>query len=143
MTSAFAGAFLAFVLTVPPTVLATRLVLAWLRHKCILDHPNERSSHSLPTPRGGGLAVAPVLLLAWAGLAVVGMGLPGIMPVLLGACGLLALSWFDDRGGLSARLRFLCHFAAAGLGLALLPTDQMVFQGLLPLWADRAVCLLV
>ncbi|HLO18333.1 MAG TPA: hypothetical protein VK206_26105, partial [Anaerolineales bacterium] len=27
-----------------------------LRHQ-ILDHPNERSSHSIPMPRGGGLAI--------------------------------------------------------------------------------------
>ena len=35
----------------------TRVVLAWLHHRQILDHPNERSSHSLPIPRGGGLGV--------------------------------------------------------------------------------------
>jgi len=33
---------------------ATRAVLAILRRRSILDHPNERSSHRVPTPRGGG-----------------------------------------------------------------------------------------
>ena len=32
----------------------TWLVLKALRRRRILDHPNERSSHVEPTPRGGG-----------------------------------------------------------------------------------------
>mgnify|MGYP003334010367 CR=1 FL=1 len=36
------------------TVLATGLVLWQLRARQILDHPNERSSHDLAVPRGGG-----------------------------------------------------------------------------------------
>ncbi|MCA1940798.1 MAG: glycosyl transferase, partial [Caenispirillum bisanense] len=47
-------------------VLATGVLLGWLRRRQILDRPNERSSHSRPTPRGGGLAVMAVVLPAWA-----------------------------------------------------------------------------
>ena len=36
---------------------ATGAVLASLRARAIYDHPNERSSHDTPTPRGAGLAV--------------------------------------------------------------------------------------
>ncbi|MCA1973280.1 MAG: glycosyl transferase, partial [Caenispirillum sp.] len=43
-------------------VLATGVLLGWLRRRQILDRPNERSSHSRPTPRGGGLAVMAVVL---------------------------------------------------------------------------------
>ena len=32
----------------------------------IYDRPNERSSHDAPKPRGGGLALIPLLLVAWA-----------------------------------------------------------------------------
>ena len=53
----------AFLASFAATALAVRLVLAFLRHRNILDHPNERSSHSRPTPRGGGLAVTPVILI--------------------------------------------------------------------------------
>jgi UDP-N-acetylmuramyl pentapeptide phosphotransferase/UDP-N-acetylglucosamine-1-phosphate transferase len=59
--------------------------------------------------------------------------------VLTAATGLLALSWLDDRRGLPAGLRFAVHFAAAVLGVAVLPADHLLFQGLLPLWADRMV----
>ena len=36
---------------------ATGAVLGVLTKRAILDHPNERSSHETPTPRGAGLAV--------------------------------------------------------------------------------------
>jgi Fuc2NAc and GlcNAc transferase len=29
----------------------------WAERRQILDIPNERSSHTLPTPRGGGIAI--------------------------------------------------------------------------------------
>ncbi|RZK14581.1 MAG: glycosyl transferase, partial [Flavobacterium sp.] len=41
--------------------ISTFLLTAYMRHyalnKNIIDTPNERSSHSIPTPRGGGVAV--------------------------------------------------------------------------------------
>ncbi|HTV90640.1 MAG TPA: glycosyl transferase, partial [Stellaceae bacterium] len=43
-----------------------------LRRAAILDRPNERSSHSVPTPRGGGIAVVAAILAAW--LALIGAG---------------------------------------------------------------------
>ena len=44
--------------------LATWGVLALLRRFEIVDRPNRRSSHSAPTPRGGGLAEVGCLLIA-------------------------------------------------------------------------------
>lgn len=42
------------------TILLTFLVRKWAIHRAILDLPNERSSHTIPTPRGGGLAFSTV-----------------------------------------------------------------------------------
>jgi len=48
----------------------TLLFTGYMRHyalkKNIIDNPNERSSHSIPTPRGGGVAVVCSYLLALA-----------------------------------------------------------------------------
>ena len=53
--------------------LATLALTGWMRRvalrRGILDHPNERSSHSEPTPRGGGLAIVISSTLATAGFA--------------------------------------------------------------------------
>jgi len=46
---------------------ATGLVRRYALRRSILDVPNHRSSHSVPTPRGGGLTIATVLLGAFAG----------------------------------------------------------------------------
>lgn len=120
------------------TVLMTRRVLGYLRRRQILDLPNERSSHTLPTPRGGGLATTPVvaallLMLSWF------LGVPQIGVLGVGALVLLAVSWIDDRRGLPPLPRFLCHGAMIGLTLALIPAHALAFGGFLPVWADRVL----
>lgn len=122
------------------TMVATRKVLAWLRHKQIVDLPNERSSHSLPTPRGGGLATTPVMALM---LIAMGWRWDGRDCVILGigALALMALSWWDDRHSLPALPRFAAHGLVIAVALLGLPPEHVVFQGLLPLVADRAVTL--
>jgi UDP-N-acetylmuramyl pentapeptide phosphotransferase/UDP-N-acetylglucosamine-1-phosphate transferase len=131
----------AFLLPLLAVIGGTRLALAWLARKAILDHPNERSSHSRPTPRGGGLAVTPVVLVTWATICAGGTPVAGLGPVLAGGAVLFALSWMDDKSGLSARLRLGVHVLAVGAGLLAFPADHLVCQGWLPLWADRLVAL--
>lgn len=129
----------AFLASFAVTALAVRLVLGFLRRRQILDHPNERSSHSRPTPRGAGLAVTPVILAGWLLLGATGLLLSGQWVVMGGALALLILSWQDDRMGLSARTRLLVHLAAVAAGLYALPAKELIFQGWLPFWADRTV----
>jgi UDP-N-acetylmuramyl pentapeptide phosphotransferase/UDP-N-acetylglucosamine-1-phosphate transferase len=95
---------------------ATSLLLALLlkrAHTLPVDRPNERSLHQRPTPRIGGLAVFPGIVLAC--LAV---GDDGNVVMLAFAGVLFALSLVDDRQSLPARLRFGTHLAVAG-GFAL------------------------
>ncbi len=121
--------------TLAASVAATRGVLAWLHHQDILDHPNERSSHTFPTPRGGGLAVTPVMAAA---LVLVAFAVPGYVTVLAaGALILMAVSWLDDRRGLPPLPRFLLQAAVIAAYLLGLEPQIMAFSGLLPLWADR------
>lgn len=112
------------------TVLATRRVLVYLRQRQIMDLPNERSSHTLPTPRGGGLATTPVMVLAL-------LALPDFRLLAVGAVLLLAISWVDDRKGLPPLPRFAAQILAVAVFLMLLPGESLVFQGALPAWADH------
>jgi len=105
---------------------AALLVSCWLtgalRHYALrtqlLDLPNARSSHSQPTPRGGGLAIVVsftlALLVAWwlGGVASKFAAAAGVGGLLIAAVGFL-----DDRHNLPARWRFLVHLVAAGLAL--------------------------
>lgn len=131
---------LGFLLLPPLVTLAVALLLWPLRwilvRRAVLDRPNERSSHAVPTPRGGGLVLVPVLLLLWSGLLrhEVLPGHPGM--VLLAALVLLLVSFLDDLRGLPAGLRFALHLLAVVAGLLALPADWTLTQGLLPRWAD-------
>jgi UDP-N-acetylmuramyl pentapeptide phosphotransferase/UDP-N-acetylglucosamine-1-phosphate transferase len=111
-------------------------VRAWLLGRAILDRPVERSTHAVPVPRGGGLAVVPVLLAAWVGLALAGPAPAGDAALAAFAGGLALLSWVDDLRSLPSGLRLLCHILAVAGGLAFLPGGA-VFQGLLPPLLDR------
>lgn len=121
------------------TILGTRRVLAWLIRRQILDNPNERSSHTRPTPRGGGLAVAPAVLVGWAMVAAKSPDQWWIWALVAGGLLLMAASWLDDRYTLPASPRLLAHATAVFGALALLPDGALVFQGWLPQWADRAL----
>ena len=82
----------------------------------VLDHPNERSLHSRPTPRTGGVAIFVALSVA-VGLWSLGAGLASSQLYGLGAgAGLVAaLSFLDDRKGLPVRVRLPGHLVAAAL----------------------------
>jgi UDP-N-acetylmuramyl pentapeptide phosphotransferase/UDP-N-acetylglucosamine-1-phosphate transferase len=116
---------------------ATGRVVAWLRRRAILDRPNARSSHVVPTPRGGGLGALPPVLLGWGFLTL----LPGADALqgaaILGALLLAAISWRDDRGHVPVRLRLLAQLVATVPVALLLPGP--VAQGWLPGWLDLAL----
>ena len=106
------------------------LTLAWLlrrRHVLPMDHPNARSLHETPTPRIGGLGI-----MAGVGAAGVWLTDGALLPLLLGAFGLAAVSLLDDLRGLPVRVRFLAHFvAAAGCLVALGLTGWALMAGTL------------
>lgn len=132
-------------LTVILAWLATGRVTSWLRQRAILDQPNHRSSHTIPTPRGGGMGVLAALAPVWAGLALLLADAPGAMsvfPALAGALLLAGLSFLDDLRGLPVALRFGAQIAVIAGLVFWLPADARLFQGWLPFWADRLLTLL-
>jgi UDP-N-acetylmuramyl pentapeptide phosphotransferase/UDP-N-acetylglucosamine-1-phosphate transferase len=106
----------------------TRALVAILRRRAVLDRPNERSSHVAPTPRGGGIAVIGVSVVAWLAVAADGIAPPSAIVVALAGAGLALVSWFDDLRGLSPAFRLLAQFAAVAAGIWALPRGA-IFQG--------------
>lgn len=115
-----------------------------LTHR-ILDVPNARSSHTQPTPRGGGLGIVVTLMLALAFLwwrsaidvhVMLALGLGG-----------LAVAWvghLDDRRGVTAGQRLRVHFVAAVLAIWLLsvgPGAQPPFSDI-PSWLSYVLLVL-
>ena len=93
------------------------LLLGWpicaaLQRLRILDQPNQRSSHVVPTPRGGGIAILSVIAGSslWMSSAHKDplMWVAPLVAVLVGI-----ISLVDDVRGLSAGVRFGTHIAGA------------------------------
>ena len=89
------------------------LILMMNKIGTIEDVPNERSLHSEPIPRIGGIAIIAGILSGWM-LLYQYWAWWIVLPVF----GLFALSLVDDVRNLSARSRLLGHFAAAIMVLA-------------------------
>ncbi|WP_341646865.1 MraY family glycosyltransferase [Thauera sp. SDU_THAU2] len=103
--------------------LAAGLMTGGLRRyaltRSLLDRPNARSSHSVPTPRGGGMAIVLAFLAALFWLSFDDALPQSWAWALLGAGGGVALIGFlDDHGHVAARWRLLAHFCAAAWILA-------------------------
>ncbi|MFC3608443.1 MraY family glycosyltransferase [Stutzerimonas tarimensis] len=107
-----------------PAVAGLSLMLAGsLRHyaqaRDLVDVPNARSSHSTPTPRGGGVAIVVSFLLVILALFLGGTVEPSLAWALLGGgLAVAALGFFDDHGHIPAGWRLLGHFCAATWALA-------------------------
>ena len=84
------------------SILATWGVIGLLRRRSLFDLPNQRSSHDIPTPLGGGLAVVPVVLVFWVALALLSISeSPRVLTLSVagGALVLAIVSWIDDLKG--------------------------------------------
>jgi UDP-N-acetylmuramyl pentapeptide phosphotransferase/UDP-N-acetylglucosamine-1-phosphate transferase len=122
------------------------VVLRPLLARYAMARPNARSSHTVPTPQGGGIAVLAATLAAiWLGVALAGMLMPiGLirLSALSVAAVLLALigAW-DDIRPLGALPKFIMHVLAVGIVVVLLPADFRVVPQL-PATVERALLLL-
>lgn len=103
-----------FVGTLFAAVVLTGVMRRYALMRSLLDVPNERRSHLVATPRGGGVAI---VLSALAGLGLLSHAgwLAGTdFEAVAGAGSLVALIGFlDDHGHVAARWRLVVHFAAA------------------------------
>lgn len=90
----------------------------WARHYALrgnlMDHPGERRSHHVATPRGGGIAIVIVVFaagvyLAWQSTSLSALWI-GFLPGLLIVAG---IGWWDDHRPLSPWLRLAVQALAA------------------------------
>lgn len=95
-------------------LLACRL-LAPSSRLFILDHPNERSLHDQPTPRGGGIAIAAGIFLGGVAVGIAYGQDRSLSWLALGAGIILVVSFLDDRFEVPPFFRLAVHFLAAVL----------------------------
>ncbi|WP_210397649.1 MraY family glycosyltransferase [Motiliproteus sediminis] len=85
---------------------STWIVLRLLRFNGVIDHPNVRSSHQVPTPSGGGVGFVIPFIACCVWLFFEGhIDRAMFMTLGLGGGGIAFLGFWDDVRNLSARLR--------------------------------------
>ncbi|MEM8806297.1 MAG: glycosyltransferase family 4 protein [Cyanobacteria bacterium P01_G01_bin.38] len=112
LTPAFALPFLGPTLAL--SLVAVAGVRKYLQHQ-LLDIPNERSSHTRPTPRGGGLgfiiAFAIAFPIVWLVAPALTVGVPPL--IWLALVPLIAIGIIDDWRSVSSGLRYLVQLSVA------------------------------
>lgn len=91
----------------------------WAQRREILDIPDHRSSHVLPTPRGGGVGIVAAVALGWCCLPLLGVDLDIALLSLIGGALLVALVSLaeDITRSVGILLRLLVHALASGVAL--------------------------
>ncbi len=101
-------------ITVLLSLLMTWLLRYYALARRIVDIPNARSSHTVTTPRGGGVAIVLSFLLALLLLSMTGNSSSSVAIGLFGSgLAVAVLGFLDDHGHIAARWRLLGHFAAS------------------------------
>ncbi len=101
------------------SALACGAYLQLARRWQILAQPNERSSHSLPTPHGGGIPALCALAVTVLAAGITGVHWPLVYPALLGmAALLLVVGVLDDHHDLPAGARFACYWLCCVVAVA-------------------------
>lgn len=112
----------------------TGLLRQYALTRGVIDTPNERSSHTSPTPRGGGLSFVITFLaaFAYAYFFEVSDIKPQTKPFLAIFCGGLlvaSIGFWDDHTHIPAKWRFLTHSFAALIGLFLIGMPDILVPG--------------
>ena len=114
-----------------------------------LARPNARSSHRIPTPQGGGIAVVVGVLVVTGLVCSAAVSTPpfgidvGEWWLLAAAVsGLAVVGWIDDIRPLPVMPRLAAHFVAVGGILFALPADVRIVDAL-PVVVERGLLLVV
>ncbi|MEZ5591176.1 MAG: hypothetical protein R3F53_10910 [Gammaproteobacteria bacterium] len=119
-------------------------IARWAYRGGMLDLPNARSSHSVPTPRGGGLAVVVAFTLGLGWLQFTTSLDSALLNALLyGGGGLACIGLLDDYYSLRRSWRLLGQFLAAAWALYCLQGVDLV-SSLPPLlwWGEQLILLI-
>src|SRR6185369_9383356 len=98
----------------------------------VVQAPNERSSHTIPTPSGGGVGIVVGGSIATAAAALA-QPWPNVV-VLVTALLVAAVGFYDDRQPLPARVRLAAQVALVGIAIGFgVPLDALQQQVGVPL----------
>ncbi|MGH6683528.1 MAG: glycosyl transferase [Pseudolabrys sp.] len=115
------------------------LILRPILQRHALAHPNARSSHTIPTPQGGGFAVigAAVGIVSVSAL-LGGFGGHSLWLVLASAIFIAVVGAVDDLHGIAILPRLILQAVAVAIVMAALPGELRLVPSF-PVWLERAL----
>ncbi|EHH69321.1 glycosyltransferase family 4 protein [Gluconobacter morbifer] len=121
MSFSFQSLLSGFTLACLPAILLCNVLILVMIRAGVLDHPGHRSSHTRPTPKGGGIGIIGAFVVClplarWmAGQPVMDRA---TVCLLAGMLLLAVVSWLDDVRPFPARYKLMAQFGAALLAAA-------------------------
>jgi len=97
---------------------SVRVAIAYAHRRGMLDAPGQRRSHSIPTPRGGGIGIVLGVLAGMPAAMLLLPPSPGAVVVgafSVGVIAIAAIGWLDDHGSLPIRPRLAIQLIATML----------------------------
>jgi UDP-N-acetylmuramyl pentapeptide phosphotransferase/UDP-N-acetylglucosamine-1-phosphate transferase len=135
------------------TILAAAAVLSavliivlgpWLARYAVAE-PNARSSHKLPTPQGGGIAVVGAAVLVSGGVLffsrTAGANILPLVVILAAVLLIAAVGALADKRPITAAPRLVLQSFAVAAVLATLPPELRLLP-VLPWWSERILLLI-
>lgn len=124
-------------------VAGTAAVLSWIavgrvaaaaRDRSLLDVPTDRSSHTTPTPRGGGIGIVAAIAATLLAVALL-RGDPSLAALAVPVVAACVVGFVDDRRSLAPapKMLLLLVVAALALPVARLREVELPFVGVLDL----------
>jgi len=108
---------LAFAAAFGLSYLGTRLLLRRAASGAFADVPNARSSHDVPKPRFGGIAIVGAFVATFATTCIFEPGVRSFIPLAIGAVVLFMAGIADDWRGLGVTTRLTVQCAAAAVAM--------------------------
>lgn len=127
----------------------TALLIVWLQPWLVryaMARPNARSSHTAPTPQGGGIAIiVTFIVVSSIGLLATGTApaavAPAIATVFTATALIAVLGAVDDIRPIAVAPRLLMQILVVGVVIATLPADFQMTP-FLPWWLERILLVL-
>ncbi|KAF1006473.1 MAG: putative undecaprenyl-phosphate N-acetylglucosaminyl 1-phosphate transferase [Luteibacter sp.] len=103
------------VLALVVSLACVRVAIAYAHRRGMLDTPGHRRSHTIPTPRGGGIGIVIGALVGMPSALLLlpqSPGVPVVAAFTVATIAVAAIGWLDDHGSLPIRSRLLIQLAA-------------------------------
>ena len=134
-----AAAAAAFIVAIVISVAIIVTIRPWLQ-RIALAKPNARSSHSVPTPQGGGIAVVAATIIAAAGAlslsASAASAAAPLLPLVVAVLVIAAVGAADDMRPIGVAPRFFLQAFSVALVIFALP-DELRVAPFMPVFVER------